>query len=934
MSSPTKTEDFVLLKLEDFSSYKLRFADGLHDLADVHFALTGGRDLLLPSETPDLNEVLIPATPAVLDAAGIQIAPALAETRRYQFTNAGELTAASIREYASDKRDLVRRNIVLTAQAATAMSRCLKSLHPDIHQALTNFDAVRFQTLKQHNHCHSLLLFLEEVATQGSSANGTAALFSLLQPDTYETATPDQFVRLFKDNGDRTRSLLCTAASPDSISIPQLQVTAFVTKLHPTRDRLFLDWFNSTYPSGRTDDFAAISHRWLLGKKSLTPDQIMAEDTEAASFSQSKFETEAHSFLAKFAANPKGPDRIASAIKAHPILRSVVAKVLAAPAKVPSFPAPSGNPLVPPILPPASVLPPRVCLTIDDRTGCGATFVPERPTYKWCKGCHKNHLALGLLAISSEPNVLLSGASLPLAYWDCAATYNITADLTLLHDVVPLAQPFEIGGCGTGIVATSSAKFSCLPPGYNIGYYCPSTTATLLSLGSLDRAGGTATIGSSSLHVYTSTGPTATFLDAATLLPNNLYPVSAGFLSTLRSSPSPPHHSFAAECYLFHANPLGHYTAEDRMRAAAIGELHAVYAHGCDSALATALDSGSIVTPLRLTSRDVAIHRVLELNCNPCTAAKMHNPAYPPSTNPPAPSIGNTISFDLEELAVPSLPGGHTHLLLAVEEKTGTIAVLPCMNKTAPVVFATAMQYINTDWKAHGHSTTITTSDPEPVFRSLIPRFGQAGITPSLMPPGQHAQRLERHEQELINKDTAVRASLPYYFPQSLDVHVKAAVAFTMSLLPNSSTTPATPYELRTNHRFAQHAQHGVMKIGTVCNVMEGDASMARHSKQHKQRLQVSPAAELGVCLGFCPSTPGAYNFLIGSGRIVPRRNFEIVDVIPFNFERRKLFPPVTIPPSLLPSAPVLPLPLAPPSLTIPHTRPLLHWKPTQPIHP
>ena len=57
------------------------------------------------------------------------------------------------------------------------------------------------------------------------------------------------------------------------------------------------------------------------------------------------------------------------------------------------------------------------------------------------------------------------------------------------------------------------------------------------------------------------------------------------------------------------------------------------------------------------------------------------------------------------------------------------------------------------------------------------------------MPPGQHAHRLERHEQELINKETDVRASLPFYFPSYLDVFIKEAVAY-------------TPYELRTGQRF------------------------------------------------------------------------------------------------------------------------------------
>jgi hypothetical protein len=160
------------------------------------------------------------------------------------------------------------------------MSRSLKSLDPVIHVALTNFDAARFELIKDQNLSHSLLSFIEAVA------NGTAALSHLLQPDISLTATPDQIVRLFIDAGARARSLMSTPAHLNHVSFQQLQVTGFVTSLHVTKDRMFLDWFNATYPSGRTDDFAAISHKWLLGKKSLTADQLLAESAKAALFSQ------------------------------------------------------------------------------------------------------------------------------------------------------------------------------------------------------------------------------------------------------------------------------------------------------------------------------------------------------------------------------------------------------------------------------------------------------------------------------------------------------------------------------------------------------------------------------------------------------------------------------------------------------------------------
>jgi len=40
------------------------------------------------------------------------------------------------------------------------------------------------------------------------------------------------------------------------------------------------------------------------------------------------------------------------------------------------------------------------------------------------------------------------------------------------------------------------------------------------------------------------------------------------------------------------------------------------------------------------------------------------------------------------------------------------------------------------------------------------------------------------------------------YLPEHLDVFVKEGVAYEMSTIPNTATTPKTFYELRTGHRF------------------------------------------------------------------------------------------------------------------------------------
>ena len=364
---------------EDFPAFKISYPDLLHDLPDVKAALSAGTDLVIPSSVPDLHSMLIPATLAILDAAGNIVVAAHPGLARYEFTAAGDLTANSRKELASDVRDLARRIIVLQTQAATAMSRALKSLDTPIRDSLANFDKARFTRILDANLSYSLLAFMEEVANQGSSANGTAALFALLKPDYAPSVSPDQLIRIYNDNGDKVTALLCSPATPNFISVAQLKVTSFINNLHPTRDRLFLDWFNSIYPSGKTDEFAAITHRWLLGRKSLSPDQLLAEDTEASTFAQTKFDVDSHAFISKLGARTSGSDQLIAAIKAPPTLRPAIAKAFAAtttatkatsPAVVQHDSAPATQPT-------------RICTTIDKLIGCGIAFIPASNRYKF-----------------------------------------------------------------------------------------------------------------------------------------------------------------------------------------------------------------------------------------------------------------------------------------------------------------------------------------------------------------------------------------------------------------------------------------------------------------------------------------------------------------------------------------------------------------------
>jgi len=224
-SSETST---VLSSVDDFAEYKLSFAHLFTDLTDVSTALTNGTDLVLPSPTPDLYEVMMPAQPAVLDAAGNQVHPARAAINRYTFTAGGDLNAESRKEFSQHSRDIEKKIQKFKDQRSQAMKRAIASVHKSILNIMTNYDSVRFNHCVNNHLIFEFLNLLEDSANQGSSANGTAALITLLNPDISDSTTPDLIVRAYNDHGDKVNALLSDPLNPGCVTIEQLKVTSFV----------------------------------------------------------------------------------------------------------------------------------------------------------------------------------------------------------------------------------------------------------------------------------------------------------------------------------------------------------------------------------------------------------------------------------------------------------------------------------------------------------------------------------------------------------------------------------------------------------------------------------------------------------------------------------------------------------------------------------
>ena len=351
------------------------------------------------------------------------------------------------------------------------------------------------------------------------------------------------------------------------------------------------------------------------------------------------------------------------------------------------------------------------------------------------------------------------------------------------------------------MTVTKIGIMPALPAPKNIAYYTADASVTLLSIGNLCQNGGEAHQTATGLKLYDVSGPTPTLLDYSLSQANNLSPVSPDFWLTRRSGTGvscaywtdiftpeavsdPTILLLDTELWAYHSapNPNRHYTAVELARADEVQHLHEVYAHLNDHDLGVALDYGLIRSPSNCTSHDVAINRVLRLNCPQCLEGKMKHPHYSPSTAQLAEDVGSTLQLDITQLPTASAVTGNTHELMIVDDKTGEISIVSVTDKTGPAILHATLKFIASHYTAYGHKTSKLAADAETIFKSMIPLIGKSGYALTLMPPQQHAQRLERYQQTLQNRFVATLATVPLYFPKKYYVQLRSAVAYIMSL--------------------------------------------------------------------------------------------------------------------------------------------------------
>ena len=152
---------------------------------------------------------------------------------------------------------------------------------------------------------------------------------------------------------------------------------------------------------------------------------------------------------------------------------------------------------------------------------------------------------------------------------------------------------------------------------------------------------------------------------------NNLLPINFTALRVAALN-NPTHYQppNTPTSYLLTSLPpvLPHITGEQRHRADQAEALHHSLGHPSDAILSLCISTGKIPTPL--VPSNILLNRTLRGHCIHCAAGKYRSPSHPSSTSAPATTIGQTLSFDPQQLPQPS-PGGFTHEVIIVDEHSG-----------------------------------------------------------------------------------------------------------------------------------------------------------------------------------------------------------------------------------------------------------------------
>jgi hypothetical protein len=214
-------------------------------------------------------------------------------------------------------------------------------------------------------------------------------------------------------------------------------------------------------------------------------------------------------------------------------------------------------------------------------------------------------------------------------------------------------------------------------------------------------------------------------------------------------------------------------------------------------------------------------------------------------------------------------------MLLSVDEYSGYLDIVPIKNKGQKHLVK-AFETLEATYKRQQHTINTIQTDHEANLWSCNDALGLRGIKLTQVPPYQHAQRVERHVQEINTKQRCVLAGIQYELPKYLHGELLKAVVYNQNDIPQASHPTTTPRALFEGKRL-DLKQRIMVPFGTLLCI--------KYPGKVEAGDKMAPRADVGIALGPRDSSYGSvrwFNWV--TKRVCTAERVEIVHTFPRTF--------------------------------------------------
>ena len=278
-------------------------------------------------------------------------------------------------------------------------------------------------------------------------------------------------------------------------------------------------------------------------------------------------------------------------------------------------------------------------------------------------------------------------------------------------------------------------------------------------------------------------------------------------------------------------DPIQHFSADQRKRAAGYREWHNNNGHPSDYAAAQAFRNGSMRN-CHFTVQDIRNAKILLGPCPACTEGKMTAPSKISSLSAPAQRPGEHLHADFIFLRDVSV-GGNTVILFTVDEHCGYIYGVPMKGKK---LVMTEQGFRDTvfHYNSYKHRVDKVSTDRESVFVATRTPLGKLGVMMQHTPAGLNENVSERYIQTIKARRRTILASLPYELPSALEGELYMHCISAWDVMPNTVSGALSPMEIVTGRKpasrpysfgligiFYKKGDDSVSRIGIFCGYNE-----------------------------------------------------------------------------------------------------------------